>query len=258
MKIFDAHTHIAAGEVAALEALLEDSAGGGEFALAISVSAPEEAELAFGLREKYPDVYVTAGVHPWNAGKVKLEDMTSYIVQADAVGEIGLDSVWTDIDLDIQREVFFEQLMLARQLASPVVLHTKGCEEEIGELLPNFFGHPILMHWYSADVIYEGFKYADCYFTVAPDIEDPAQRRVVEQIPIDRLMTESDGAGTVDWLRLGKPLVLPESERISLLPDVPSTIATTIKGIASIKGVSEDEAAQALYQNALDFYHLAE
>ena len=36
-----------------------------------------------------------------------------------------MDSVWCDVDLKIQKEVFEKQLQLAQALNKPVILHTK-------------------------------------------------------------------------------------------------------------------------------------
>lgn len=40
-----------------------------------------------------------------------------------------MDSVWCDVDLKIQKEVFEKQLQLAQALNKPVILHTKGQEK---------------------------------------------------------------------------------------------------------------------------------
>jgi TatD DNase family protein len=249
MRVFDAHTHIAAQQAEELAALLE----GGDFAAAISVSTPEEAELALRLRERFPQVYVSVGVHPWHAGRVDVDELLPYIYIADAVGEIGLDSVWSDTDLDTQFQVFFEQLAIAQGLDMPVVLHTKGCEEEIAQIIDGLDG-VYLVHWYSAQTLPAGFLNADCFFTVAPDPGDLAQMEIVNKIPLTRLMTESDGAGSLDWIRLGKPALLPEGELKAKLADVPAALERTVHLIAEAKGVSAEEAAEALYENARMFY----
>lgn len=40
-----------------------------------------------------------------------------------------MDSVWCDVDLKIQKEVFEKQLQFAQALNKPVILHTKGQEK---------------------------------------------------------------------------------------------------------------------------------
>ncbi|MDR1272175.1 MAG: TatD family hydrolase [Clostridiales Family XIII bacterium] len=249
MKIFDAHTHISADQKHELEDLLET----GGFAAAISTSSPEEASFAFELKRKHRNVYVTAGVHPWRADTVELADMLPFISQADAVGEIGLDSVWGSVNMEIQRRIFLEQLALAHSLCKPIVLHTKGCEAEIAEMVSDF-EHPLLVHWYSAPDLYPGYLRENCFFTIAPDLRGPAQRNVAEKIPLERLMAESDGAGSLDWVRLGKPAVLPKGELRSGIADIPPALEKTVRAIAKIKGTEEKETAAALYDNAKRFY----
>ncbi len=60
----------------------------------------------------------------------------------------GMDSVWCDIPLDIQQKRLEEQLQIAADLKKPVLLHTKGQEKRIAELLRGFPYH-ICVHWYS-------------------------------------------------------------------------------------------------------------
>ena len=57
--------------------------------------------------------------------------MLPLLKQASIIGEIGMDSVWCDVDLEIQKEVFEKQLQLAKEWDKPVILHTKGQEKTI-------------------------------------------------------------------------------------------------------------------------------
>jgi TatD DNase family protein len=249
MKLFDAHTHIQAEQKYELASLIDS----GDFAAAISTSSPEEASLAFELKHSHPRVRVTAGVHPWRADTMDLADMLPFISKADAIGEIGLDSVWGRVDADAQRRVFIEQMAIACDLRKPVVLHTKGCEEEIADIISDF-EYPLLVHWYSAPDLYPGYLRPNCFFTIAPDPIDPAQRNIAERIPIERLMVESDGAGSLDWIRLGKPDFLPDDELKAGIADIPAALEETVHAIAGIKRIGEKEAAEALYANAERFY----
>ena len=51
-------------------------------------------------------VFYSCGVHPWNASLDAFESMLPLLKKATIIGEIGMDSVWCDLDLNIQKEVF--------------------------------------------------------------------------------------------------------------------------------------------------------
>ena len=85
------------------------------------------------------------------------------------IGEIGMDSVWCRVPLaDQQRELEW-QLQAAEDLGKPAVLHTKGQERRIGEMIRGFKGK-LCVHWYSGSLEdLKGFLEQDCYFTLGPD-----------------------------------------------------------------------------------------
>ena len=81
------------------------------------------------------------GIHPWYADQHLTEEMPEAYSECDYIGEIGMDSVWCDIPLDIQQKRLEEQLQIAADLKKPVLLHTKGQEKRIAELLRGFPYH---------------------------------------------------------------------------------------------------------------------
>ena len=83
-------------------------------------------------------LFYSCGVHPWNASLDTLESMLPLLKQASIIGEIGMDSVWCDVDLEIQKEVFEKQLQLAKEWDKPVILHTKGQEKTILDLIRKY------------------------------------------------------------------------------------------------------------------------
>lgn len=90
-----------------------------------NVANEKEFEL---VQQKH--LFYSCGVHPWNASLDTLNSMFPLLKNAPIIGEIGMDSVWCDVDLKIQKEVFEKQLQLAQALNKPVILHTKGQEKQ--------------------------------------------------------------------------------------------------------------------------------
>ena len=115
------------------------------------------------------ELLLSFGIHPWYADQPRTEEMQEAYGECDYIVEIGMDSVWCDIPLDIQQKRLEEQLQIAADLKKPVLLHTKGQEKRIAELLRGFPYH-ICVHWYSGtEQDLEPYLDMGCYFTLGPD-----------------------------------------------------------------------------------------
>lgn len=148
---------------------------------------------------KIPQMWISAGIHPWKADETDWEEMEPVLREAKIIGEIGLDNVWCSVDMEIQQEVFLRQLELAKQLQKPVILHTKGMEKEILEMIRHF-PNRYLVHWYSCENYLEEYIQMGCWFTIGPAIEpDKTVEAVARKVPIERLLIESDGLEGISW-----------------------------------------------------------
>lgn len=195
MTVFEAHAHEEAGS----ETQSAVRARRGIRTL-LSCDTPREAQRGEILAARYPIYALSAGVHPWYADRVGLEDMLPFMARAALVGEIGLDSVWCNVAMDAQRDVFVRQLEWAQRAGKAVVLHTKGCEAEIARRIEPY-SVPFLVHWYSGDgEALDRLLAKGCFFTVGPDVaQNPAVRAVARRAPLERLLFETDGIGAVRW-----------------------------------------------------------
>ena len=112
-----------------------------------SAGTPKQWEKLEPVRkEKY--ALASFGIHPWYADQFRSRSYRTYMQECDMIGEIGMDSVWCRVPLaDQQRELEW-QLQAAEDLGKPAVLHTKGQERRIGEMIRGFKGK-LCVHWYS-------------------------------------------------------------------------------------------------------------
>lgn len=168
----------------------------------ISVGCPQEAEQLNGIlgpRECDGVLIPTYGLHPWHANRDALKRMEPYLECSDLIGEIGMDSVWCEVPLELQREVFEYQLAYACENSKSVILHTKGQEKAIAGILRKY-PNRYLVHWYSSELWQEDYLDLDCYFSIGPDVWwNPAVRKLAQQVSEDRLLIETDGMGAVRW-----------------------------------------------------------
>ena len=138
--------------------------------IATCLSSGTPAEWAYTRQfQNREGLLLSFGIHPWYADQHLTEEMPEAYSECDYIGEIGMDSVWCDIPLDIQQKRLEEQLQIAADLKKPVLLHTKGQEKRIAELLRGFPYH-MCVHWYSGtEQDLEPYLDLGCYFTLGPD-----------------------------------------------------------------------------------------
>src|SRR5580698_9052008 len=133
MTITDSHCHLDHEKFAAdLNGVLSRAADAGVARILCigTGDGPPELDRAIRLAERHRQILATVGVHPHEAAKVTPETYTDLRrlgvhPKVVAYGEIGLDFHYDFSPREVQREAFIEQLKLARELALPIIIHTR-------------------------------------------------------------------------------------------------------------------------------------
>lgn len=191
---------------------------------------------------KHIHMKATVGLHPWYSEQYSIKDMLPYMDDAAIIGEIGMDSVWCKVPLTIQQEAFIQQLQYAREHRKPVVLHTKGQEKNIAEIIAKY-PNTYLVHWYSSMKDIDQYLELDCYFTVGPDLDDPAVQQVIKKVRLERLLVESDGLSAISWA-LHKEVSAKDYVQV---------LNNSLSKIAEIKKRPIDDVKQQIFQNFIRF-----
>jgi TatD DNase family protein len=248
--IFDSHVHIDIENTEGFRKLFQGQNLGG----LVNADSVFEYEGMQRLKFRNENIFISFGIHPWKANSFlsekrdlkieeKISSLENYYKAASAVGEIGMDSVWCDVDLTIQKAVFIAQLEMAESLIKPVVLHTKGQEKEIAQVLRNYSVKK-LVHWYSCKDYLEEYIEQDCYFTIGPDFKsNQALASLMQRVPIDRLLVETDGIVAAQWALRKK---VSEEE-------IPAILTSAMEAIADIKKVKTSEVEKILEENFYRF-----
>lgn len=177
----------------------------------------------------------SVGVHPWSASRELLEQMMPLLEKSPIIGEIGMDSVWCENDLAIQREVFTDQIEYAAKHHNPVILHTKGQEKEILEIIRQY-PNTYFVHWYSSMDYVEEYNEVTSFFSVGPSVgKDETVTELVRKIPIEKLLLETDGIDAIEWAIDSR--------------DYLGALNHSIDVISKIKGLSRDETEGILDAN---------
>lgn len=224
----------------------------------LSAGTPEEAERLFQLLDRKPDgraffsgsLLPACGIHPWYADRYTTEEILPYLEKAPVIGEIGMDSIWCQVPLPVQEAMFRTQLSLACRLHKPVVLHTKGQEKNIAAILQEY-PNRYLVHWYSCEDNLEDYRKLDCYFSIGPDVWwNPAVQNVALQVPLHRLLIETDGLEAVRWAREQAPEDLRTLTGTTKIPaDIASSLHLTLHTVASLRTLTPEEAGKLFCRN---------
>ena len=190
-----------------------------------------------------PELVVSAGVHPWKADVTPWAEMEPVLREAAVIGEIGLDSVWCTVDLDVQRAVFRRQLALAAELGKPVILHTKGMEREILETIREY-PNRYLVHWYACGDWLQEYIDCGCWFTVGPDVGlDGDVAALARTVPLEKLLIESDGVDGIGW---GQGRELTASE-------YPEAMEQHLRAVAELRGMEPQALLRQMERNLEQF-----
>lgn len=210
------------------------------------------AEIAKSFAEKYDYMYFTVGFHPENLENMP-ENYLEIIAEmlkhekAVALGEIGLDYHW-DIEKKLQHRVFEEQLILAKDLDVPVVIHDREAHGDVMGYLRKY--HPKgLMHCFSGsvemlkEVLNLGLSISLGGTVTFKNARVPVE--VAEAVPLDRLLLETDS-----------PYLSPVPNR-GKRNDSSNIIYTATK-IAEIKGVGVQQILDITSDNAKKLYGIVD
>ena len=242
--MIDSHCHLADEKFAddLPEVVARAQAAGLTTALCI-LSADEPAEIARAsvVREAWPAVLFSAGVHPHRAGPYAgrahdAADVTRRAVSAVdgvAIGEIGLDYHYDFAPKDVQRDVFAAQVQLAVELARPVVIHTREASDDTMALLREAGGGRVrgVMHCFTGtrdearQALDLGFFVSLSGILTFPKAQE--LREVARFVPAERLLVETDA-----------PFLAPVPHRGKR--NEPAWVRLTLQTMAEAKQLSMD------------------
>jgi len=169
-----------------------------------------------------------------------------------AIGEIGLDYHYDHSPREVQRDVFVEQMRIARDARKPIVIHTRSAWEDTITLLREHWadsGLGGIFHCFS-----EGPREAEqalalgFYISFAGIVTFPKALGIQEAaliVPHDRLLIETDS-----------PYLAPVPKRGKR--NEPAYIVETARKLAELRGVTVEEIAQTTTGNFLNLSRITQ
>lgn len=268
MYLIDAHCHLnkeyfPEGLEATFKNALNNDVKMMIFASSDVTSSREAAELA-EKQTSDPSVFALVGVHPHEAEKVSenyISDIRAMFrrKRVVAVGEIGLDYFYDFSPRDIQRNVFRKQIELAKEIKKPIIMHirdsadrnTGNANAETIEILHETNAGEVggVVHCFSGDM--QNMKDAldmGFYISFAGPLTFPrntALREIAAEVPLDRIMCETDS-----------PYLAPQGFRGK--PNEPAHVRQVYELVTMLKGITLEELAEHVRENVYNAFKLGE
>lgn len=209
---------------------------------------------ALEISRKYPDIVkFSAGLYPIDLlGNVAVEGLPRQIQPIDleeefkfitknkdevfAIGEVGLDAKFCADQMQKQKENLQKILDFVEKINKPIILHTRKAEKDVLDMLQSTTLKKVDLHCFMGNkklirrAIDLGYS-----FSIPPVIVKLQHfQMLVEMVPIENLLTETDA-----------PYLSPHSDR----QNEPAFVRETIKMIAKIKKIDEQEAEKSIFTN---------
>jgi TatD DNase family protein len=216
-------------------------------------NGPASLDSAITLASQFEQLDAAVGIHPHEAKKAVASDFDSLAHLADHAkvvgwGEIGLDFHYDFSPRETQEEIFTRQLRLARAKKLPVIVHSRGAEAKMLEILANHCGDcgPAgVLHCYTGTLamawrcVEMGFFISFSGIVTFPKSKE--LREVAREIPQDRLLIETDS-----------PYLAPVPFRGRR--NEPAYVVEVARTLAQVRGTSLEAIAEVTTENYMRLF----
>lgn len=213
----------------------------------VDSSDGNEVEEGIVLSKKYENIFLSVGLHPFDAEKWN-NSMEKILIDFPsdkliAIGEIGIDPTY-NVPVEIQKNVFRQQIKIAMDRKLPIVIHCRHSFNEIYQILiEEKFDQPGVLHtfsgtWNDAEKFlklgfYISFSGVLTYSKKAKD--------VALKTPFDRILLETDS-----------PYLAPLPYRGKR--NEPSFIISVFEELSRIKNCPLEETEERVSKNFISLF----
>ena len=207
-------------------------------------------EKAVKIAQQYDDVYFAVGVHPYDIEGYDKAYLEKYVKHPKcvAIGECGLDYFRLPEgdeaiakEKEAQKKVFIEQILWAKELKKPLIVHVRESSADCLELLDKYAGEEGgVLHCYNADESLLKLANKNFYYGIGGVLTFKNAKKLINvysKIPKEKLLIETDA-----------PYLTPHPHRGER--NEPAYTALVAEKMAELSGMSSDEIATISTENA--------
>lgn len=264
--------------------VLARSRNAGVVKIMVTAGTLQQSQEALTLCEKYPSLYSTVGVHPTRALEMKadldghLQKLLAVVEEGRhkvvAIGECGLDYDRTRFcSREDQLPAFVAQFSLAERTRLPMFLHDRNTEGDFLRVVKenrNRFTTGVVHSFTGTLDEMNAYVGLDLYIGInGCSLKTEANVEVVKNIPLDRLMLETDcpyceirstHAGS-SWVKSKWPSKDKKKYSCDALVkgrSEPCQIRQVCEVVAAARDVTEGDVARAAFNNTMKVFFAEE
>lgn len=199
------------------------------------------------LVKKYSIIKPALGVYPSEALMMSDEELDKeleFISKQEivAIGEVGLD-FYKVPNHERQEKIFMKFITLAKKMGLPLIVHSRGAEDRVFELLQQEGAKRVVMHCFSGSPeLAEKIEKAGYMFSIPPAIVNSKKfQKLVRNVSVSRLLTETDS---------------PFLSHIPKQRNEPMNVEVTLKKISEIKKIEFSELQKIFFMNFQRFFKI--
>lgn len=253
----DSHCHLSFPELQSQLPKILDEMAAAQVEQAICIcTTMEEFPTVSGLAAAHDRLWATVGVHPDNEDvhEPTVDELVQGVQQNPrvvAIGETGLDYYRLNgrsvEDMEWQRERFRTHIRASKQTAKPLVIHTRSSAADTLRVLDEEGGAHGVFHCFteSAEVAFAAIErgFYVSFSGILTFKNAQLLRDVAQQLPLDRLLIETDS-----------PYLAPIPYRGKL--NSPAYVPHVAAALAELKGVSIEALAAQTSANCRQLFGL--
>ncbi|KMK74474.1 TatD family hydrolase [Alkalihalobacillus pseudalcaliphilus] len=253
--LFDTHVHLNADQFDEdLEEVLARAKQAGVSEMVVVGFDEKTIRRALELVERYDYLYAAVGWHPVDAIDMTeqhlqwLEELASH-PKIVALGEMGLDYHWDKSPKDVQKEVFRQQIALAKKVQLPIVIHNRDADQDVVDILREEGASEVggIMHCFGGSVeIAKQCLDMNFHISLGGPVTFKNARKpkmVAKEVPLDKLLIETDC-----------PYLAPHPNRGKR--NEPAYVELVAKEIAALRELTYEEVASQTRVNAKKLFKI--
>lgn len=250
--LIDTHSHIDMIEKP-IDEILSEMADNNVKKVIIPAVEEKTLDKILKIAEQHSNIYAMIGLYPSEIKSLTEDLETKFQNLAKnkkvvAVGEIGLDYYWDKSFVEEQKQGFIKQIKLANKLELPIVVHDREAHKDCFDILKEHNKNSkVLFHCFSGSVEFMKECVKQGWYIAIGGVvtfkNAVKLKEVVKEVPLDKLMLETDA-----------PYLTPVPYRGK--ENQPSYVKYVAEEIANLRGMTFAEIANITTQNAEEFFNI--